>query len=85
MSLYQSLAIVAALAEARLLAPTAVSKWADFFAANLPPNTSPDVREGIRAGIEGFAATLRCMAKLRPGAGKGVSSAPTRHASSPPR
>ena len=68
--LYQSLAIVAALAEARVLDPMAVAKWADFFAANLPPNTAPGAREAMRDGISGFAAAVRSMATVPKGAGR---------------
>lgn len=68
--LYQALAIVGALAEARAIDPMAVAKWADFFAATLPPLPPPDAREAVRAGLAGFAAAIRSMATLPAGAGK---------------
>jgi hypothetical protein len=69
-ALYQSLAIIGALAEARLLDPRAVAKWASFFAESLPPTTPPEAHESVRAGIEGFALALRALAELPPGAGR---------------
>ncbi len=68
-SLYQSLAIIGALAEARVLDPLAVAKWALFFAANLPPGPTPEARQAMREGVEGFAATVRAMATKPLGAG----------------
>jgi hypothetical protein len=68
--LYQNLAIIGALAEARVVNPMAVAKWADFFAANLPANTSPDARKIMHEGITSFASAIRSMATVPPGAGR---------------
>jgi hypothetical protein len=64
LGLYQDLSIICALAEARLIDPRSVAKWATFFSANLPPNTPAEIRESIREGLSGFAAALRSVATI---------------------
>jgi hypothetical protein len=68
--LYQSLAIIGALGEARIVDPMAVAKWADFFAVHLPANTSPDARAIMHEGLSGFASAIRSKATIPKGAGR---------------
>jgi hypothetical protein len=69
-AMFQALAIVAALAERRLVEPLKVAAWADVFAQNQGGNQSAAIREGIAQQLVGFASVLRSMATKPAGGGQ---------------
>lgn len=68
--MYQTLPVIGALAEARVLEPAAVAKWAEFFADGLSAALAPDTRKAIRDQLKTFASTIRSLSTLPPGAGR---------------
>ena len=66
-SMFESLAIVSALAEQRLVDPLRVVAWAEMFARGLPSNLPPEVRTGVQSQLTSFATVLRSMATMPAG------------------
>lgn len=67
--MFQSLAIVGALAEQRLVDPLKVAAWAETLATGQGLDLAPKIREGIAAQLTAFAVVLRSMTAKPPGSG----------------
>jgi len=70
-AMYQTLAVIGALAERRLIDPLKVADWAKVFANGLGPDLAPDVHDSIRQQLEGFAEVIRSLNEMPRNAGRG--------------
>ena len=61
-AMFQSLAIIGALAERGLIDPRRVAAWADFFATSQTGGVAPDIGAGAAAALGNFSSVIRAMA-----------------------
>jgi hypothetical protein len=61
-SMYQGMAIVAALAESGVIDQLRVALWAENFAAMQAVGDPPGASDWIASGLKSFAAVIRAMA-----------------------